>query len=198
MENKRLPGITLFGCLMILTSSLGILGMLKSGSYFPALTSWALFRYFLSRVFLMLNLICAIFLLGRKEWAREGVIAISASIIILNFFTPLGLKNSTKDSLRQMTSINVHQIQNDPAIRAKIKRDIKEKYSKPQMFGLIKKITVSDTTIDKMVDDSLTTSVIDYDRLNLFIMGAHLWFVLYRLLIIFYLTLPKVKEQFDK
>lgn len=174
MESKRSKGVTIFGIIFIIFGLIGLLSAgCPKGSAMCSLYSRPLFALLSSG----LGIVAGIFILRLKEWARILAIILRIVMIIFLVYSLFGVGKISKlfkSEVMQQQAKEVFDLKMQERLESykpEYQEQIKQEYSKR-----------FDAVMDKM-------PIFIYSILAL----ALIWHIL----IIYFFTRPKVKEQFS-
>jgi hypothetical protein len=169
MEKKRSRGVTLVGWLAIVMGIFGILGSISPRHYFAMMgnRAFSYLGYAISMIFSVATLSCGIYILKLKTWARKLAIVLCAVSII----TILIQYNPKQAKLIADQAYS----QQEQTIREEYKPEYQEK--------ALERLRQAKLASDKIFP--------------IFFFSTAAFAVGLNLLIVYFFTRPKVKEQFS-
>lgn len=179
MEKKRSVGVTIMGVILIICASFGILGLLNFKEYVANCLRFetglmGYIKIVYGIIGTIVGLIAAIYILKLRNWARKLTITLG---IIAICFTAWGIYRDSSDQINMKNLRAFLEEKMDASIQEgaeKLKLEHQEDYIRKQ----------------KMIINTIVKTIPIFYYVVL--TAIFLW----NLLIIFFFTRPKVKEQF--
>jgi hypothetical protein len=168
MKSQRSKGITFFGWLLIIASILGIIGSIKEVCQAHLhLNRGAIFNV----IGFILYIICGIYILKLKEIARKALIFLSVFSIVLGPFY--------FNSLLKEESFEKYKEYHYAKYEARIIKEIKPAYQQKEFDNMKKSQEFAQKTLP-----------------FIFVIMLMIPLVIIELILIFFFTRPKIREQF--
>lgn len=169
MDKKRFTGVTIFAWIFIVIGMFGLLSFLNPKTYEQPLGMTGFFKYLLQFLVSGVTLICGIYLLKLKSWARKLTLIICAINIGFSLFTFSAVSK-------------IRDIQEDEF--KKQEAAIKEKYKPEFQKEALERLEY--------------TKQISRKFFPVFFAGALTFAVLWNLGVIYFFTRQRVKQQFGE
>ena len=169
MDKKRSWAVTMIGWSAMIMGVLGLLGNMSPKYYFAAMGTkpFAYIGYFFGIIFSTCTLASGVYILKLKAWARRLAVILCSVSIVFTL-----VQYNPKRS--KMLSDNVYAMQEE---------NIRQQYKPEYQEKALEKIRQAKEISDKMLPFLNFASAV-------LVVG-------FNLLIIYYFTRPKVKEQFS-
>jgi len=176
MDNKRSKGVTILGWMVLLSNAFVLFGSFNQMLYLEStIRPLGTFFYFCPIFFALLAFVLTIYILQLKDWARKYFVILNTFLIVWLLISPLMMGKDCYMPIDKYVKQNQQHL-------------TPEQMNNYEKFKIILAEKTKRLTIHEKAKIQESTPKV----VNVFLFIFLLWY----LLLIYFFTRPKVKEQF--